>query len=125
MTNEYTPAVLVGIITPQQPEDRTREYLDELAFLADTNHIEPVKRFVQRLEYPNSTTSTTATVVALLSMLVVYRTHDLRHELGVVHPAGEALCSLTDGEDWHCSAGVTVARPAEMRLRIEYADGSP
>jgi GTP-binding protein HflX len=56
MTNEYTPAVLVGIITPQQPEDRTREYLDELAFLADTNHIEPVKRFVQRLEYPNSTT---------------------------------------------------------------------
>lgn len=52
----YTPAVLVGIITPQQPEDRTREYLDELAFLADTNHIEPVKRFIQRLEYPNSTT---------------------------------------------------------------------
>ena len=56
MTNEYTPAVLVGIITPQQPEDRTREYLDELAFLADTNHIQPVKRFTQRLEYPNSTT---------------------------------------------------------------------
>ena len=54
MTN--TPAVLVGIITPQQPEDRTREYLDELAFLADTNHIQPVKRFTQRLEYPNSTT---------------------------------------------------------------------
>lgn len=54
MTN--IPAVLVGIITPQQPEDRTHEYLDELAFLADTNHIEPVKRFVQRLEYPNSTT---------------------------------------------------------------------
>jgi len=49
-------AILVGIITPEQPEDRTREYLDELAFLADTNHIQPVKRFVQRLEYPNSTT---------------------------------------------------------------------
>jgi GTP-binding protein HflX len=47
---------LVGIITPQQPEERTNEYLDELAFLADTNHIQPVKRFVQRLEYPNSTT---------------------------------------------------------------------
>ena len=51
-----TPAVLVGLITPSQPEDRTREYLDELAFLADTNHIQPVKRFVQRLENPNSTT---------------------------------------------------------------------
>ncbi len=53
---QYTNAVLVGIITPQQPEERTNEYLDELAFLADTNHIQPVKRFVQRLEYPNSTT---------------------------------------------------------------------
>ena len=53
---QYTNAVLVGIITPQQPEDRTREYLDELAFLADTNFIQPVKRFTQRLEYPNSTT---------------------------------------------------------------------
>ena len=56
MTSEYTPAVLVGLITPSQPEDRTREYLDELAFLADTNYIQPVKRFVQRLETPNSTT---------------------------------------------------------------------
>ena len=56
MTPEYTPAVLVGLITPSQPEDRTREYLDELAFLADTNYIQPVKRFVQRLENPNSTT---------------------------------------------------------------------
>lgn len=38
-------AVLVGLITPEQPEERTKEYLDELAFLADTNHIVPVKRF--------------------------------------------------------------------------------
>ena len=49
-------AVLVGVITPQQPEERTKEYLDELAFLADTNKIIPIKRFVQRLEQPNSTT---------------------------------------------------------------------
>ena len=54
MTNDL--AVLVGLITPEQPEERTREYLDELAFLADTNNIQPVKRFVQRLDYPNSTT---------------------------------------------------------------------
>ena len=49
-------AVLVALITPQQPEDRTKEYLDELAFLADTNKIIPVKRFVQRLDQPNSNT---------------------------------------------------------------------
>lgn len=49
-------AVLVGLITPTQDENRTREYLDELAFLADTNHIVPVKRFVQRLDQPNTAT---------------------------------------------------------------------
>ncbi len=29
-------AILVGLITPQQGEAKTREYLDELAFLAET-----------------------------------------------------------------------------------------
>ena len=29
-------AVLVGLITPEQNEQKVKEYLDELAFLADT-----------------------------------------------------------------------------------------
>ena len=49
-------AVLVGLITPAQPEDRTKEYLDELAFLADTHGIVPVKRFTQCLDQPNTAT---------------------------------------------------------------------
>ena len=49
-------AVLVGLITPSQPEDRTKEYLDELAFLADTHGIVPLKRFTQRLDQPNTAT---------------------------------------------------------------------
>ncbi len=49
-------AVLVGLITPEQPEDRTNEYLDELAFLADTRNIVPVKRFVQRVSSPDTNT---------------------------------------------------------------------
>ena len=49
-------AVLVGLITPDQPEDRTKEYLDELAFLADTHGIVPVKRFTQRLNLPVTAT---------------------------------------------------------------------
>ncbi len=55
MTNE-TKAILVGLITPTQNEERTTEYLDELAFLADTNHITPVRRFIQRLDQPNTNT---------------------------------------------------------------------
>lgn len=49
-------AVLVGLITPEQSEEKVNEYLDELAFLAETAGFVPVKRFVQRLEIPNSVT---------------------------------------------------------------------
>lgn len=49
-------AILIGLITPNQPEERTNEYLDELAFLADTYGLEPIKRFIQRLDYPNTNT---------------------------------------------------------------------
>lgn len=48
--------VLVGLITPQQDEQKCREYLDELAFLAETAGAVPVKRFVQRLDSPNPRT---------------------------------------------------------------------
>ncbi|NDV78066.1 GTPase HflX [Dysgonomonas sp. 511] len=49
-------AVLVGLITQQQSEDQVKEYLDELAFLAETAGIVPEKNFTQRLDHPNSTT---------------------------------------------------------------------
>ena len=49
-------AVLVGLITPQQDEARSSEYLDELAFLADTAGAETVKVFTQRVDYPNPRT---------------------------------------------------------------------
>lgn len=43
-------AVLVAVSLKSQPEDRTEEYLDELAFLAETMGIRTVQRFVQRLD---------------------------------------------------------------------------
>ena len=49
-------AVLVGVITQMQSEERAREYLDELAFLAETAGASPEKLFFQRLEYPNPKT---------------------------------------------------------------------
>ena len=49
-------AILVGLITPTQDEAKSTEYLDELAFLADTAGAEAVKRFTQRLDYPNPRT---------------------------------------------------------------------
>lgn len=49
-------AVLVGVITQIQTEDKAREYLDELAFLAETAGASPEKLFFQRLEFPNPKT---------------------------------------------------------------------
>lgn len=49
-------AVVVGLVTPRQPENKVREYLDELEFLADTAGAEVVRRFTQKLDNPNSRT---------------------------------------------------------------------
>ncbi|PQJ80235.1 GTPase HflX [Polaribacter porphyrae] len=48
--------VLIGIITQQQDETKSEEYLDELDFLTKTAGGVPVKRFVQKLERPNPKT---------------------------------------------------------------------
>lgn len=53
---ESEKAVLVALITPRQDEVKTQEYLDELAFLADTAGAEVIKRFTQKVDYPNSRT---------------------------------------------------------------------
>ncbi len=49
-------AVLVGLITQTQDERKTNEYLDELAFLAETAGANVVKRFTQKLDAPHSVT---------------------------------------------------------------------
>ena len=49
-------AVLVGLITNQQDEAKTKEYLDELEFLATTAGARTVKRFTQRVGGPSSVT---------------------------------------------------------------------
>ena len=53
---ETEKTVLVGLITPAQNEAKANEYLDELAFLAETAGAQPVKKFLQRLDTPNSRT---------------------------------------------------------------------
>ena len=57
LTQEETErTVLVGLITNTQNEAKANEYLDELAFLAETAGALPVKKFLQRLDTPNSRT---------------------------------------------------------------------
>ena len=49
-------AVLVGLITQQQDEAKTKEYLDELEFLADTAGAVTVRRFTQKVQGPSQVT---------------------------------------------------------------------
>jgi GTP-binding protein HflX len=54
--NQEEKAILVGVILKNQTEQQVKEYLDELAFLAETAGAVPVKRYVQRLPHPDSKT---------------------------------------------------------------------
>src|SRR5574344_229077 len=71
-------AVLVGLITPEQNEQKVHEYLDELAFLAETAGVVPTKKFYQRLEMPNSVTFVGTGKLQEIKEYVV------EHEIGVV-----------------------------------------
>lgn len=49
-------AVIVGLITPQQNEKKTKEYLDELEFLAETAGAKVIRRYTQKVNGPSSVT---------------------------------------------------------------------
>ena len=53
---EEQRAVLVGVIQKDQTEEQVNEYLDELAFLAETAGATTIKIFKQRLQHPDSRT---------------------------------------------------------------------
>lgn len=55
-STEYEKTILIGIITREQPEEKVTEYLDELEFLTYTAGGEVVRRFVQKIDIPNSKT---------------------------------------------------------------------
>ena len=52
----YEKAVLIGVITREQPSDKIEEYLDELEFLTYTAGGEVIKRFIQKINIPNPKT---------------------------------------------------------------------
>jgi len=53
---ELEKAVLIGVVTQDQNEERSKEYLDELEFLTYTAGGEVLKRFTQKMDMPNPKT---------------------------------------------------------------------
>jgi len=56
IVNKEERAILVGLVHKDQTEVQLHEYLDELAFLAETAGARAVKRFTQKLPHPDSRT---------------------------------------------------------------------
>lgn len=54
--NKAETAILVGVITSDQTEEMTKEYIDELAFLALTAGAETKRKFLQRVDKPHPKT---------------------------------------------------------------------
>ena len=54
--NQEEKAVLIGLVHKEQTEVQVKEYLEELAFLAETAGAQAVKRFFQKLPHPDSKT---------------------------------------------------------------------
>ncbi|MCP9761959.1 GTPase HflX [Lacihabitans soyangensis] len=55
-TKPQETAILVGLISQKQNAEKTKEYLDELAFLAETSGVKTKKVFVQRLNFADQKT---------------------------------------------------------------------
>ena len=77
-------AVLVGLITQNQNERKTNEYLDELAFLAETAGAEVVKRFTQKLDTPNSLTYVGKGKLQEIKDYLLQMNEDEETEIGMV-----------------------------------------
>lgn len=77
-------AILVGLITPQQPEERTNEYLDELAFLSETRDILPVKRFIQRVNGADTNTYVGSGKLEEIRQWIISHQHDEDKQVDLV-----------------------------------------
>ena len=80
--NKAETAILVGIITQDQDERKTNEYLDELEFLADTAGVRVLRRFTQKI--PQALAATYVGKGKLEEMRdYIKRMEDMENEVGM------------------------------------------
>lgn len=70
-------AILIGVIDENTNEQAVIEYLDELAFLALTAGINPIKKFIQKLKYPDPRTFVGAGKIKEIKDFIVQNDSDL------------------------------------------------
>jgi len=120
-------AILIAINYPDQDERETEEYLDELSFLTETAGAVPVKRFVQKLDIPNSRTFVGSGKIEEIAHFVSENKIDIAIFDDELSPAQmrnieEALgCRILDRTNLILDIFASRAHTAHARTQVELA----
>jgi GTP-binding protein HflX len=120
-------AILVGIVDKNQTEEQVQEYLDELAFLAETAGAVPLKRFTQKLTHPDSKTFVGKGKLEEIKSYVV--THDVRVVIFDDELSGSQISNIEkildtktiDRSDLILDIFAGRAKTAQAKLQVELA----
>jgi GTPase len=120
-------AILIGVVDDNTSEQAVNEYLDELAFLAHTAGILPVKKFIQKLEYPNPRTFVGAGKIKEIKDFIIQNDSDLvifDDELSASQLRNierELKCRILDRTNLILDIFAKRARTAHAKTQVELA----
>ena len=120
-------AVLVGLIQKEQTEEQVNEYLDELAFLAETAGAITIKMFKQRLQHPDSRTFVGKGKLEEIKQYVAAKDIDMvifDDELTgsqISNIEQEVKCRVIDRSDLILDIFASRARTAQAKVQVELA----
>jgi GTP-binding protein HflX len=120
-------AILVGIVDKNQTEEQVQEYLDELAFLAETAGAVTLKRFTQKMTHPDSKTFVGKGKLEEIKSYVV--THDVRVVIFDDELSGSQISTIEkildtkaiDRSDLILDIFAGRAKTAQAKLQVELA----
>jgi GTP-binding protein HflX len=120
-------AILVGVVDKTQTEEQVQEYLDELAFLAETAGAVTLKRFTQKLAHPDSKTFVGKGKLEEIKAYI--STHDVRVVIFDDELSGSQISNIEkildtktiDRSDLILDIFAARARTAQAKLQVELA----
>jgi GTP-binding protein HflX len=120
-------AILVGVVDKTQTEEQVHEYLDELAFLAETAGAVTLKRFTQKLAHPDSKTYIGKGKLEEIKAYIV--SHDVRVVIFDDELSGSQISNIEkvldtktiDRSDLILDIFASRAKTAQAKLQVELA----
>ena len=120
-------AILIGLVNQEQDENQLKEYLDELAFLAETAGAKPIHRFTQKIEFPNPKTFVGSGKLLEIAQYVRENEIDLVIFDDELQPSQlkniekELKCKILDRTNLILDIFAKRARTAHARTQVELA----